>query len=184
MSRGVHPLAGLIAAGARGVSGVPVRWVGCKPEVKQRIYFANHTSHLDFVVLWSALPGKARERTRPVAAKDYWNSGIRAYLAQKVFRAALIHRRSASQTASSESSIAEARMLIDQLTDAMGETDSLIIFPEGTRGTGESDHPLSQPEYTTWPSGSLKWNWCRLISKIFRAFCPRVRSCRCRCSAC
>jgi 1-acyl-sn-glycerol-3-phosphate acyltransferase len=138
MSRGVHPLAGLIAAGARGVSGVQVRWVGCKPEVKQRIYFANHTSHLDFVVLWSALPGKARERTRPVAAKDYWNSGIRAYLAQKVFRAALIHRRSASQTASSESSIAEARMLIDQLTDAMGETDSLIIFPEGTRGTGEA----------------------------------------------
>lgn len=31
-------------------------WLGCAPEPRQRIYFANHTSNLDTVVLWAALP--------------------------------------------------------------------------------------------------------------------------------
>ena len=57
--------------------GAYPQWIGCKPEKIQRIYFANHSSHLDTIVIWSALPRALRPLTRPVAARDYWQSGIR-----------------------------------------------------------------------------------------------------------
>ncbi|PYT57848.1 MAG: 1-acyl-sn-glycerol-3-phosphate acyltransferase [Acidobacteria bacterium] len=142
MSAGIHPLASVIAAVARGISGVQVRWAGCRPEVKQRIYFANHTSHLDFVVLWSALPSEVRKQTRPVAAQDYWEKGVKAYLAQKVFRAVLVHRGG-----NREEARAAACTVIDRLAEAMGDTESLILFPEGTRGTGETIAPFRSGLY-------------------------------------
>jgi 1-acyl-sn-glycerol-3-phosphate acyltransferase len=143
MSGGVHPLAGIIAAFARAISGVQVRGSDDFSETpRQRIYFANHTSHLDFVVLWSALPAEARARTRPVAAKDYWESGVKAYLAQNVFRAVLVQRGVAAQAASEEEERAAGRATIEQLAEALGETESLILFPEGTRGTGETVAPF------------------------------------------
>ena len=143
MSGGVHPLAGIIAAFARAVSGVQVRWSDdFSGTARQRIYFANHTSHLDFVVLWSALPAEVRRRTRPVAAKDYWESGVKAYLAQNVFRAVLVQRGAAAKAESEEEARAAGRATIEQLAEALGETDSLILFPEGTRGTGESVAPF------------------------------------------
>jgi 1-acyl-sn-glycerol-3-phosphate acyltransferase len=142
MSQRVHPLAGLLAALARGISGVQVRWAGCQPEARQRIYFANHASHLDFVVLWSALPSQVRARTRPVAAKDYWDHGVKAYLAQRVFRAVLVQRGAAAQAATAEEARAAGRAITEQLAEALGETDSLILFPEGTRGTGETVAPF------------------------------------------
>lgn len=138
MSTSIHPFARLIAAFARGLSGVQVRWQGCAPELRQRVYFANHTSHLDFVVLWSALPKELRARTRPVAAKDYWQSGFRSYLAQRVFRAVLVERGAAARTAHEEHLHSSGFAVIDQMAEAMGERDSLIFFPEGTRGTGET----------------------------------------------
>ncbi len=143
MRETIHPLARIIAALARGISGVQVSWKGCAPEPRQRIYFANHTSHLDFVVLWSALPVELRAHTRPVAAKDYWQSGFRSFLAQKVFRAVLVERGAAARSAheehkSEEQAPATGFAIIDQLAEAMGERDSLIFFPEGTRGTGET----------------------------------------------
>jgi 1-acyl-sn-glycerol-3-phosphate acyltransferase len=147
MSTGIHPLASVIAAVARSISGVQVRWAGCQPEERQRIYFANHTSHLDFVVLWSALPGEVRARTRPVAARDYWEKGVKAYLAQSVFRAVLIHRAGAAQAENKDDAGAAARMVIDQLAEAMGETQSLILFPEGTRGSGETTAPFRSGLY-------------------------------------
>ncbi len=147
MSAGMHPLASVIAAVARGISGVQVRWAGCQPEEKQRIYFANHTSHLDFVVLWSALPGEVRARTRPVAAKDYWEKGVKAYLAQRVFRAVLVHRGGTAQAGNREEARAAARTVIDRLAEAMGEMESLILFPEGTRGTGEAIGPFRSGLY-------------------------------------
>ena len=57
--------------------GAYPQWIGCKPEKIQRIYFANHSSHLDTIVIWSALPRALRPLTRPVAARDYWQSGIK-----------------------------------------------------------------------------------------------------------
>jgi len=74
------------------LTGATARWINCAPEARQRVYFANHTSHLDFVVLWSVLPRHLRAQTRPVAAKDYWQSGLRRALAINVFNAVLVER--------------------------------------------------------------------------------------------
>jgi 1-acyl-sn-glycerol-3-phosphate acyltransferase len=138
MKSKVHPLGRVLAAAVRLLTGVQVRWQGCGPENRQRIYFANHSSHLDFVVLWSALPADARANTRPVAARDYWQSGFRSFLAQRVFRAVLVDRGAASRGTSEEHARAKSFALIEQLAESLGDTDSLIFFPEGTRGSGET----------------------------------------------
>lgn len=144
----IHPLAGVIAALGRLMSGVRVRWEGSQPELRQHIYFANHTSHLDFLVLWSALPRELRARTRPVAARDYWEKGtLKPYLAERVFRAVLVERGGAARSAEPVASHMAARDLIERLADALGTEDSLIIFPEGTRGTGESVAPFKSGIY-------------------------------------
>jgi 1-acyl-sn-glycerol-3-phosphate acyltransferase len=117
------------------------------PEARQRVYFANHTSHLDFVVLWSALPAQLRTLTRPVAAKDYWQSGIRRYLAVNIFRAVLVERRTESHP---QHQLQAARHSLDLLLDALANRDSLIIFPEGTRGDGLQIGPFKSGLYHLW----------------------------------
>ena len=117
-------MTGLILFLTRLISGANVRWAGCSPDVRQRVYFANHTSHLDAAVVWASLPTEVRVLTRPVAARDYWIKGkIRPYLAGKVFNCVLIEREKISAHDNP----------IDQLVVALGQKYSLIIFPEGTR---------------------------------------------------
>ncbi len=143
MSNGIHPIASLLAAVARGITGIQVQWAGCQPDAKQRIYFANHTSHLDFVVLWSALPSEIRAKTRPVAAKDYWEeTPLRRYLTANVFNAVLVERAGTAKTENHEEAHMAGRSLIENLAAAMGDKNSLIFFPEGTRGTGEKVGPF------------------------------------------
>jgi 1-acyl-sn-glycerol-3-phosphate acyltransferase len=138
MTEGIHPIASLLAAVARGITGVQVQWAGCEPDERQRIYFANHTSHLDFVVLWSALPSEIRAYTRPIAAKDYWEeTPLRNYLAEKVFKAVLLERGAMPKVKSHEDAKFVGRSLIEDMAAALGERNSLILFPEGTRGSGE-----------------------------------------------
>ncbi|MCA9193704.1 MAG: 1-acyl-sn-glycerol-3-phosphate acyltransferase [Planctomycetales bacterium] len=108
---------------ARFFSGYTVRWVDCQPDTCQRVYFANHTSHLDAVVLWSALPTEIRNLTRPVAAKDYWGrSRWRQFLA-KSFNALLIDRKE----------IKVHQSPVDIMLREIGDVYSLIVFPEGGR---------------------------------------------------
>jgi len=129
----LEPLAAaLITSGARFLTGVQCRWVGCEPSETQRIYFANHSSHLDFVLLWAALPSALRVRTRPVAAADYWDRGVlRRYLIQRVFRGVLVERPRLAGVLSHKANP------IQSLVDALDRGESLILFPEGTRGTGD-----------------------------------------------
>jgi 1-acyl-sn-glycerol-3-phosphate acyltransferase len=118
-----------LAATARILSGSTVRWIDCQPDTCQRIYFANHTSHLDALVLWSSLPPDVRRVTRPVAAKDYWDKGIvRPYLARHVFEALLIDRKN----------IKVHQSPVDMMIQAIGQHYSLIVFPEGHR-SNDSD---------------------------------------------
>ncbi len=148
MREGIHPLASLLAAVARGITGVQVQWAGCEPNEKQRIYFANHSSHLDFVVLWSALPSEIRVRTRPIAAKDYWEeTPLRRYLAASVFKAVLVERAGTTKAKDHEEAHLAGRSLIEDLAAALGEKNSLILFPEGTRGTGEKVGPFRSGLY-------------------------------------
>jgi 1-acyl-sn-glycerol-3-phosphate acyltransferase len=118
---------------AKLIAGANVRWVGCEPELKQRIYFANHTSNLDALILWASLPGPIRQMTRPVAARDYWQAGrIRFRIATSVFNAVLIERKKV--TASNNP--------LDQLIAALDANSSLIIFPEGGRHDGIEAGPF------------------------------------------
>jgi 1-acyl-sn-glycerol-3-phosphate acyltransferase len=118
----------LLSLIAKLLSGAHVRWIDCQPDTCQRVYFANHTSHLDAIVLWSSLPPPVRALTRPVAAKDYWEKGrVRRYLANEVFNALLIDRRE----------IKVHQSPIDLMLKAIGQTHSLIVFPEGHRNTNE-----------------------------------------------
>ncbi len=116
---------------ARLVTGVRGEWRGCAPDPRPRVYFANHRSHADFVLIWTVLPASLRRRTRPVAGADYWLAGrVRTFVGQRGFKAALIDRRPASRHADP----------IAIMAAALDQQDSLILFPEGTRNTG--DEPL------------------------------------------
>jgi 1-acyl-sn-glycerol-3-phosphate acyltransferase len=117
-----------LAVTAKVLSGATTRWFECQPDTCQRVYFANHTSHLDALVLWSTLPGKLRAITRPVAARDYWDKGpVRRYLANHVFNAVLIDRVK----------IKVHQSPMDRMLQAIGNRYSLIVFPEGSRNTGD-----------------------------------------------
>ncbi len=125
---GAQLTAGMLVGLARAFSGATSRWIDCQPDTCQRIYFANHTSHLDAITLWSALPRDCRRLTRPVAAQDYWQKGpVRRYLSNKVFNALLIDRHN----------VRVHRSPIDLMLKAIGDTHSLIVFPEGGRSSGE-----------------------------------------------
>lgn len=112
----------------RLLTGVQARWVGCLPDVTQRIYFGNHVSNLDGPVIWAALPTQLRAVTRPVAARDYWMGGpLRRYLACRVLNAVLIAR----------TKITVENNPLRDMEAALDAGASLIIFPEGRRQDDE-----------------------------------------------
>jgi 1-acyl-sn-glycerol-3-phosphate acyltransferase len=117
----------VLATIAKLLSGATMRWHECQPDTCQRVYFANHTSHLDALVLWASLPGPIRDLTRPVAAKDYWaRDPVRRYIAAS-FGALLIDREE----------IKVHQSPVDMMIAEIGQKYSLIIFPEGGRNTQE-----------------------------------------------
>jgi len=128
-------VASLVAGFARLVARAKVRWLGDMPTTEQCVYFANHSSHMDFVVLWSLLPSEVREKTRPVAAADYWSKGLKRLLACDVFHAVLVDRAS-KPTAIGNDAEAQRSQAIRPLIDVLAGGESLILFPEGTRGDG------------------------------------------------
>ena len=132
-------LAGALLVGVvRLLVGAHPRWGGREPLRGQAIYFANHTSHIDTIAIWSALDSRARSATRPVAAADYWSKGaLRRYLACRVLNAVLIERH------------AEGRQgdPLQPLVDALKAGQSLILFPEGTRGTEPLPGPFKSGIY-------------------------------------
>lgn len=113
---------------AKMLCGAKIRWIGSQPDTCQRVYFANHTSHLDAIVLWSSLPREVRNLTRAVAAKDYWDAGrVRRHIT-KALNLLLIDRQD----------ISVRRSPIQLMLNEIGNTHSLIVFPEGGRSnTGE-----------------------------------------------
>jgi 1-acyl-sn-glycerol-3-phosphate acyltransferase len=120
----MRPSSALLVGFVKLLVGAYARWIGSGPTAAQRIYFANHTSHIDTLAIWSSLPRSLRPHTRPIAARDYWGSGIRKYIATRGFGAVLIDRARENTQADP----------LDPLRAALRAGDSLIIFPEGTRG--------------------------------------------------
>lgn len=122
----------------RTLVGARARWVGCAPATRQRIYFANHSSHLDALAIWASLPVSLRQRTRPVAARDYWgHGGLRGFVAKHGFNAVYIERDPARRDGDP----------LQPLMDALAAGDSLIIFPEGTRGQSGEPQPFKAGLY-------------------------------------
>lgn len=123
----------LTASCLRLLSGARAIWFGCGPELRQRVYFANHTSHLDGPVLWATLPLAVRQMTRLVAARDYWMANrLRRFFAEQVFNAVLIERKAPT---------ARDNPIANMLA-AMGGSHSLILFPEGGRFSGPDPQPF------------------------------------------
>jgi 1-acyl-sn-glycerol-3-phosphate acyltransferase len=116
----------------RLLTGAQARWWGCPPKAEQRIYFANHQSHADLVMIWAALPHELRAITRPIAARDYWTkSRLREWITTAVFNAIYIDR---ARTGEQDP--------LEPLVQALDNGDSIILFPEGTRGHAEEPQPF------------------------------------------
>ena len=89
-----------------------------------KVYYANHASHGDFVLVWISLPKTWRMLTQPVAGADYWlGSKLKAFIAEQVFRVLLIDRQH------------DPKQAVAALDGALKQGKSLILFPEGTRNT-------------------------------------------------
>lgn len=116
-------IATLLCQFARLVTGVRALWLDNQPSDTPRVYFANHRSHGDFLLIWASLPVNLRSRTRPVAGADYWLRGrLRRYLIERVFRGVLIDRH-----------VARGANPVAVMGAPLAAGESLILFPEGTR---------------------------------------------------
>jgi 1-acyl-sn-glycerol-3-phosphate acyltransferase len=134
----------VLAAAARLFCGAPT-WAA-KPDGRPRIYYANHTSHLDFVVIWGSLPRDVRMRTRPVAGRDYWDKTVlRRCIAHDFLNALLVDR--ARLDADRETTILLAERSVEQSARALDSGASLVVFPEGTRGSGDEVQPFKSGLY-------------------------------------
>jgi 1-acyl-sn-glycerol-3-phosphate acyltransferase len=118
--------------------GAHAVWKGCKPENKVRIYFANHSSHLDVLTIWASMPAWVRGGLSAVAAKEYWEKDwLRNYISKRILKAILIKRESTDRT--------EDRL--ELLEEALKFGRSLILFPEGTRNAGETPESFKSGLY-------------------------------------
>jgi len=130
-------MSGFLLGLVRLLTGAQARWHGCPPKAEQRIYFANHQSHADLVMIWAALPQELRARTRPIAAKDYWTkTPLRQWITTEVFHAVYVERERK-----------EGEDPLAPLITALAAGDSLILFPEGTRGFADEPAPFKAGLY-------------------------------------
>jgi 1-acyl-sn-glycerol-3-phosphate acyltransferase len=126
-------IASAVTTLTRLIVGANVRGLEHVDSASPRVFFANHTSHLDALVVWTSLPQPVRARTRPVAARDYWGAtAFRRLLAERVFHAVLIERKEVRRSANP----------LAAMVEVLARGESLILFPEGTRGDGERIGPF------------------------------------------
>ena len=152
--------AGLVLAFiARLITGAQGHWHGSTPKAEQRIYFANHQSHFDWVLIWAALPHDLRAATRPIAARDYWTkTPLRAWLTREVFNAVYVNRE---RTADEDP--------LEPLMEALRHGDSLVIFPEGTRGHATDPAPFKSGLYAlaqAFPEVPLVPTWIDNVQRV------------------
>jgi 1-acyl-sn-glycerol-3-phosphate acyltransferase len=143
----------------RILTGAQARWVGCPPKAEQRIYFANHQSHADLILIWAALPRELRSIVRPIAAKDYWTkTPFREWITTAVFNAVYVSReRSAGEDP------------LEPLIDALEKGDSIILFPEGTRGHAEEPAAFKAGLYNLaqrFPQVVLVPTWINNVQRV------------------
>ena len=153
-------LMGLFLLGLiRALTGAQARWQGCPPKAEQRIYFANHQSHADLILIWAALPSELRSITRPIAAKDYWTkTPFKQWITTAVFNAIYVDR---AKTGDQDP--------LEPLIDALQNGDSVILFPEGTRGNQEEPQAFKSGLYnlaTRFPQVVLVPAWINNVQRV------------------
>lgn len=143
----------------RVLTGAQARWYGCPPKAEQRIYFANHQSHADLVMIWAALPQELRAITRPIAARDYWTkTPLRQWITTAVFNAVYVDRERK-----------EGEDPLQPLAQALQNGDSIILFPEGTRGHSEEPQPFKSGLYwlaQRFPDAVLVPTWIANVQRV------------------
>lgn len=149
----------LLAFLARLITGAQGHWLGCPPKAEQRIYFANHQSHFDWVLIWAALPHDLRAVTRPIAAKDYWTATpLKHWITREIFNAVYVNR----QRTDDEDPL-------EPLMAALHNGDSLVIFPEGTRGNKPEPAPFKSGLYhlaAAFPGVQLIPCWIDNVQRV------------------
>ncbi len=213
----------LLVTVCRLLTGIRSRWHSEPEPEKTRIYYANHSSHLDGLVIWASLPPQMRTRVHPVAAADYWlGSRLRRYLALRIFGAVLVERRPAGEREVKPAKVHSAdiapvvpdadadtgspqqangdisrmslqkghieasdTILSDQdhgansssmskdvllpLKQALDSQHSLILFPEGTRGSGEQLNSFKSGLYhlsKAYPQVELVPVWLDNLNRV------------------
>ncbi len=151
---------GLLLLGfVRLLTGAQARWQGCPPKAEQRIYFANHQSHADLVLMWAALPEELRSITRPIAAKDYWTkTPLKQWITRAVFNAIYVDR---TKTTDQDP--------LEPLIEALNQGDSIILFPEGTRGNQEEPQAFKSGLYNLaqkFPQVVLVPAWINNVQRV------------------
>ena len=145
---------------ARLITGAQGHWKGCPPTAEQRIYFANHQSHFDWVLIWASLPRELRAGTRPIAARDYWTSSrLKTWLTTDVFNAVYVSRTRASPDEDP----------LEPLMEALERGDSLVIFPEGTRSSKGEPQPFKAGLYhlaQAFPQVELIPTWIDNVQRV------------------
>ncbi|MGC4367756.1 lysophospholipid acyltransferase family protein [Hydrogenophaga sp. R2] len=143
----------------RLLTGAQARWYGCPPKAEQRIYFANHQSHADLVLIWAALPQELRSITRPIAARDYWTaSRLKQWITTEVFNAVYVERERKGDEDP-----------LQPLIQALESGDSLILFPEGTRGFEEDPQAFKSGLYNLalrFPDVVLVPTWIHNVQRV------------------
>ncbi len=143
----------------RLLTGAQARWQGCPPKAEQRIYFANHQSHADLVLMWAALPEELRSITRPIAAKDYWTrTAFKRWITSSVFHAIYVDRVKTSD-----------QDPLVPLIEALTNGDSIILFPEGTRGNQEEPQSFKSGLYNLaikFPQVVLVPAWINNVQRV------------------
>ena len=199
----------LLLGVVRFLTGSQARWYGCPPKAEQRIYFANHQSHADMVLIWAALPEELRSITRPIAAKDYWTkTPFRQWITTAVFNAVYVDRQATptrpappmaaasatdtdtgnhadTATAGGPDPLPEApppapspealRAALPEsdplapLVRALEDGDSIVIFPEGTRGHGDEPQAFKSGLYKLaqmFPQVVLVPAWINNVQRV------------------
>ncbi|MDO5652731.1 MAG: lysophospholipid acyltransferase family protein [Brachymonas sp.] len=149
----------LLLGFVRLLTGAQARWYGSPPKAEQRIYFANHQSHADLILLWASLPLELRSRTRPIAAKDYWTSSpLRRWITTEIFNAVYVNRQRTDD-----------QDPLEPLIQALENGDSIILFPEGTRGHTGEPQPFKSGLYNLaqrFPEVVLVPAWINNVQRV------------------
>ncbi len=143
----------------RVLTGSQARWYGCPPKAEQRIYFANHQSHADLLLIWAALPRELRSITRPIAARDYWTkTPFKQWITTAVFNAIYVARERTDD-----------QDPLAPLFEALERGDSIILFPEGTRGHAEEPASFKSGLYNLalrFPDVVLVPAWINNVQRV------------------